>query len=249
MPLRSGKLASVSTEWKSEDSPLRAALHDLATLLVREESLQTVLQRVVELARGGIGECDLASVTYLNDGRAETIVSTDLLAEEIDQAQYEFDAGPCLEAIRRQELVSVPSMADSSEWSEFRNAAMAGGVRSSFSIPLASGDVQVGALNLYGRKDHAFNSVPPDAALLFAEQAATAVWASRTLERTRDVVAHLETALSTREQIGIAVGIVMANEKLSSEEAFAKLVQVSQHRNVKLRDLAMEVSATGATPI
>jgi len=220
----------------------------LGTLLVREESLQTVLQRVVDLARGGIGECDLASVTYLKDGQAETIVSTDLLAEEIDQAQYDFDAGPCLEAIRRQELVSVPSMTEPGEWTEFRNAAMAGGVRSSFSLPLATGEVQLGALNLYGRKDHAFNSVPPDAALLFAEQAATAVWASRTLERTRDVVAHLETALSTREQIGIAVGIVMANEKMSSEEAFAKLVQVSQHRNVKLREIAMEVSATGATP-
>ena len=245
--MRSGKLAIVATKWYS-DSSLRAALHDLGTLLVREESLQTVLQRVVDLARGGIGECDLASVTYLKDGQAETIVSTDPLAEEIDQAQYSFDAGPCLEAIRLQELVSVPSMAEPGEWTEFRNAAMAGGVQSSFSLPLATGDVQLGALNLYGRKDHAFNSVPPDAALLFAEQAATAVWASRTLERTRDVVAHLETALSTREQIGIGVGIVMANEKMSSEEAFAKLVQVSQHRNVKLREIATEVSATGATP-
>src|SRR5258708_18060645 len=130
--------------------------------------------------------------------------------------------------MRRQEVVSVRSMAESSEWNEFRNAALAGGVRSSFSLPLATGDVHVGALTLYGRKDNACKSVPPDAALLFAQEAAAAVWASRTLERTRDVVAHLETALSTREQIGIAIGIVMVNEKISSEQAFTTLVRASQ---------------------
>jgi len=145
-------------------------------------------------------------------------------------------------------VVSVPSIAEADEWTEFRAAATAAGVRSSYSLPMATGDVRVGALNLYGRTDNAFSSVASDAALSFAKTAAAAVWASRTLERTRAVVAHLETALGSRERIGIATGIIMANDKLTPDEAFAKLVRTSQHRNVKLRDVAADVVRTGETP-
>ncbi|MDP9067582.1 MAG: ANTAR domain-containing protein [Actinomycetota bacterium] len=51
-------------------------------------------------------------------------------------------------------------------------------------------------------------------------------------------VAQLEEALLTRTTIGQAVGLLMAQEGLGSEEAFMKLVHVSQNANIKLRDIA-----------
>lgn len=50
--------------------------------------------------------------------------------------------------------------------------------------------------------------------------------------------AQLEEALSTRTTIGQTVGLLMAQEALTSEEAFRKLVRVSQTANVKLRAIA-----------
>lgn len=50
--------------------------------------------------------------------------------------------------------------------------------------------------------------------------------------------AQLEEALVTRTTIGQAVGLLMAQEALTSEEAFAKLVHVSQNANLKLREIA-----------
>ena len=51
-------------------------------------------------------------------------------------------------------------------------------------------------------------------------------------------IAGLREALRTRSLIGQAVGILMADKGLSTEEAFAKLVETSSHSNVKLRDVA-----------
>ncbi len=49
---------------------------------------------------------------------------------------------------------------------------------------------------------------------------------------------QLKEALETRTIIGQATGLLMAQEGLSSEEAFQKLVKVSRNANIKLRDLA-----------
>lgn len=49
---------------------------------------------------------------------------------------------------------------------------------------------------------------------------------------------QLEEALATRTTIGQAVGLLMAQEALTSEEAFTKLVHVSQNANIKLCDIA-----------
>jgi AmiR/NasT family two-component response regulator len=114
---------------------------------------------------------------------------------------------------------------------------------------MATGNVRVGALNLYSRRDHAFNGVPPAAALLFAKQATAAIWATRTQTTTRGVIEHLEHALETREVIGMAKGVIMVNEKVTPDDAFAVLVVASQHRNVKLRDVAAEVVETGVSPL
>jgi len=113
---------------------------------------------------------------------------------------------------------------------------------------MATGGIRVGALNLYGRTDHAFDSAPPEAGLLFAKQAAAAIWGAWTLARTRVLIKHLETALETREVIGAAKGIIMANEKLPSDEAFGVLVRASQRQNVRLRTIAEKTVETGVTP-
>ncbi|MFJ3162866.1 ANTAR domain-containing protein [Streptomyces kanasensis] len=50
--------------------------------------------------------------------------------------------------------------------------------------------------------------------------------------------AQLRTALRSRATIDQAVGIVMAERRVGPDEAFRILVSLSQHTNVKLRDVA-----------
>lgn len=49
---------------------------------------------------------------------------------------------------------------------------------------------------------------------------------------------QLEEGLVTRTVIGQAVGLLMAQEGLTSDEAFERLVGVSQNFNLKVREIA-----------
>jgi hypothetical protein len=65
------------------------------------------------------------------------------------------------------------------------------------------------------------------------------------LDAARAKIANLEIALTTARRIGAAVGIVMAELKLTDARAFEALVKASQARHVKVRDFADEVLLTG----
>ena len=61
-------------------------------------------------------------------------------------------------------------------------------------------------------------------------------------------VEHLRRALVSRDVIGQAKGVLMERFKVTSDEAFGLLVQASQHRNVRVADLAAELAETGDWP-
>ena len=61
-------------------------------------------------------------------------------------------------------------------------------------------------------------------------------------------VENLRIALETNRVIGVAVGIVMARQVCTREEAFELLRSFSQSQNRKLRDIAAQVQYTGTTP-
>ncbi|WP_185749116.1 ANTAR domain-containing protein [Humibacillus xanthopallidus] len=65
------------------------------------------------------------------------------------------------------------------------------------------------------------------------------------LRRERD---HLRVALMTNRVIAAAVGILMALRQLTYDEAYALLLDCSQTRNRKLREVAADVLETGALP-
>ncbi|MEU5841307.1 response regulator [Rhodococcus sp. NPDC047139] len=52
---------------------------------------------------------------------------------------------------------------------------------------------------------------------------------------------QLRTALETRSTLGRAVGLMMATFECDADTAFEKLVAFSQHRNVKVRDIAEQI--------
>jgi AmiR/NasT family two-component response regulator len=58
----------------------------------------------------------------------------------------------------------------------------------------------------------------------------------------------LRQAMGTRETIGQAVGILVERYKVTPTQGFALLVRTSQHRNIKLRDVATKLIETGEDP-
>ena len=80
--------------------PLGEQFAKLAKALLDVDTVADVLQRVMHATLEIVPGAELVSVTMQEDHAFITPFSTDPLADEIDQVQYDVDEGPCLEAIR-----------------------------------------------------------------------------------------------------------------------------------------------------
>jgi hypothetical protein len=203
------------------------------------------LQRLVALATQLVTGCDWAAVTEWPAARPPRshAVSGDT-ARAVDQLQYELGDGPCLVAAADSEVVRVPDLVADTRWPAFAEAAVTQTpARGVLSFHLADRP-QRAALNLYSGTAGAFDDSAVNVAALFAAHARVLLLHAA----SSDKVANLEQALSTSRQIGAAVGILMNAYKITDEQAFALLRTTSQHLNRKLRDVAVDVTETGALP-
>jgi AmiR/NasT family two-component response regulator len=60
-----------------------------------------------------------------------------------------------------------------------------------------------------------------------------------------DNAAGWRAALNSRDRIGQAKEILVERYKVTHEAAFAMLIGASQRRNVKIRDIAEQLTTTG----
>ena len=188
----------------------------------------------------------LRVLAKIEDKQIQVSGHTDDIVPAIDDAQYETGKGPCLDAYRHGGVNRIEFTSEDTRWPEFSRAAAAAGVRSTLSLPMRVGDEQVGALNLYSSTPDRFSETHQRLGLMFAEQAAVAIANTEMFLRVRVMSSQLEEALKSRDVIGQAKGILMATRKITDDAAFECLRAASQHRNVKLRDIADEVARTGA---
>ena len=107
-------LRSESTKLRlSQGRPTLLALTfaDIAQQLYDSDGVEDVLQRIAEAAVATVAGCGMASVTLLEEGTYRTAASTEPQATAVDEAQYNADEGPALEACSVP-LVSAPSFPD-----------------------------------------------------------------------------------------------------------------------------------------
>lgn len=214
-------------------------LHDW---LLSSDALDDFLREIATHVVGEIADGLSCGITvHTSQRRPYTIGSSDGLAQQLDEAQYKADEGPCLQALREGVTVDVPDLADQVRWPNFHREALAIGLSASLSIPMISRGDPVGALNLYGRATGGLTRAEKERAQRFADRASGAIaLAARTAEQ-HNIIEDLQAALTSRTAIDQALGIIMAQQGCTAEHAFALLRQNSQHRNIKLRDLAAEL--------
>jgi transcriptional regulator with GAF, ATPase, and Fis domain len=221
-----------------------AALSALSQFQVSETTVGEALQRIADITQEAIAAADIVGMSMLgDDGRPTTAVYTDPESPAIDDGQYREGKGPCLDAWRNNEVISVPRVQDVADtYPAFSAACQQHGVHSTLSLPMRAGDVAVGALNLYARLPEGFGE--DDASMgrdLGAAGAAVLVNVSA-YWTAFELGAQMQQAMESRAVIEQAKGILMAgNRNLTADEAFKLLRMASQREHVKLRDVAKRV--------
>ncbi|HEX8770457.1 MAG TPA: GAF and ANTAR domain-containing protein [Acidimicrobiales bacterium] len=229
---------------------LSESLDRMAHMVLSDQNLDAVLQYLVGLAEAGVSAVDGVSVTLAATNQMETRHATSDDVFEADKAQYDSQQGPCLEATSTAQIVNTRIDDDHAKWPAFADKAKAAGFTEVLSVPLRMGGGAFGALNLYSRRESGFDAEGSADAQLFASQASVVLSNAAALAAAGLKHAQYEEALTTRDVIGQAKGILMARQACDADEAFDMLRRASQRANRKLRDIAQElVDATVGTGV
>jgi transcriptional regulator with GAF, ATPase, and Fis domain len=213
----------------------------LARSALENESFNSTLQSVVDLACAGVRGCSMAGITLLDRSGPLTAVATSLTAAAVDAIQYRVNAGPCLDSYRRQVINRIDSTDTDERWPEFALNAAAAGVHSTLSFPLVVNGDGIGALNLYAADQSAFDERDERAGAVFATHAAVTLANARAFWRTDDLRRSLETALETRGIVDQAKGIVMARDRCNANDAFDSIRREAQRGNFTVQHLAQQI--------
>jgi GAF domain-containing protein len=221
----------------------QAALSELAGLLMATESFEDLMQRIAELSARTVAGASTCGITLAQDGHVITVASADPLARLLDEQQYELDQGPCLEALSTGVVVSAPDLSRETRWNGYPARALAHDVRAVHSSPLLVNDRPIGALNLYATTTDPFDAAAQETAAQLTALAAATITAAMRHYNEATLTDHLRSALFSRSVIDQAIGIVMATQHCTSDEAFNILRTVSQHRNIPIRQVAADLVA------
>ncbi|MEW5354529.1 MULTISPECIES: GAF and ANTAR domain-containing protein [unclassified Streptomyces] len=210
----------------------------LARRLLAQDSPQATLEEIVSAAVELIDGCEAAGILAVRKGRAVSLAVSGDMVEESDRLQGELGEGPCFDAARRVDGDRMFRISDMTKpqpaWPRYAPAARDLGIGSMMGFLLYTEDEDFGALDCYSTRPGAFTPEDETAGWLLASHAAVAVASARTVDQ-------LEHALETRHAIGEAMGILRERHRLSEDDAFAVLRRISQHHNIKLRDVAQNI--------
>jgi GAF domain-containing protein len=212
------------------------------TLAEGHDDVQAALGKIVRLAVDHLDACEFAGISFVEGRKITSPASSDGVPMTLDRIQSETGEGPCIDAIKEHEVFLTGDLRNERRWPHFSARAFGEtGVTSILAIRLFVEQHTMGALNLYSTLPDAFDESDVALATVFAVHASVAMSAAR-----RE--ADLEQKADTRDVIGRAKGILMAQSGVTDDEAFTMLRGASQRMNVKLRDLAQRIAEQRPTP-
>jgi hypothetical protein len=222
---------------------LSEAFSSLEPHLVEAAPAEEVLEAITGNGIRVVNGAEHAAITRGRPGRFKTVAETDEVPLRVDSIQYELGYGPCIDAIVDNTTYLCGDLAEEERWPGFgKRAVEEVGIQSmlSFRMFLEDDDLIAG-LNFYSGKRDAFDDNDVTVGLLMATHGALAMSALRRGE----TAAHLSRALESNREIGVAMGVLMSQHKISREQAFNLLRITSQHTHRKLSDIAADVADTG----
>jgi len=223
---------------ESDQHQLAVRMAELARQIAGPRSVDDVLADVTAAAVELIPRADLSGVLLLKrGGEFESLGDTHDLAWELDKLQHEFGEGPCSKAALQETIVRSDDLRNETRWPLYAPAAVERGVLGTLSFKLYTADRTAGALNLFSFEAGPWEVEAETIGSVFAAHAAAAILSARHGEQ-------LQSALSTRDRIGQAKGIIMERFGVDDVRAFELLRKLSQESQMKLVDIAQRVVDT-----
>lgn len=192
--LRRTRRAELVADALEQSQTLIAVVGQAIAQLSLAHTLETAVERVVELTGGG----EVAVYLRESDRLALAAASGELAGphEELAERLLELALGPS----RGRGFVVVEDTARDARLAGLEAAVTATGIRRALLVPLVVQDETIGALTVYRRRPRAFREGEEGLLLALSGQLAVAVQNARLHERTKELGAVLERALASERR-------------------------------------------------
>lgn len=193
----------------------------LADTLVAGYDVVDLLQMLVDVCRELL-DADAAGILLADDsGVLEVVASTSEAGRLVEMMQVGAEAGPGIESLRTGRLVTVPVLDGlPTEWSTFRDAALAQGYASTHAVPLRLRETTIGTLNLFRTAPGELSARDLVTAQAFADVATIGILHERAMRENVVVREQLQSALNSRIVIEQAKGVVAHGAGVSIDASF-----------------------------
>jgi GAF domain-containing protein len=222
----------------------QAALAHLAW--TEDSDLARALKGQVAQARAVVPSLLGVSLGWLHEGLTFTFVASSATIATLDAMQY-LDGGPCVDALRQDDLVDVPEVAgilDEDRWQLFSEVVAANGVRATLSLPVLHDEQVACGVNLYAGETHAFEGRHERLADIFGAWVGGAVTNADLSFSTRREAARAPARLQALNRFNEAVGIVAARQGVDTDEARRRIENAAALAGIAPDDLAVAVLKT-----
>ncbi|MEO8698249.1 MAG: GAF and ANTAR domain-containing protein [Acidimicrobiales bacterium] len=218
-------------------------LRILAHLLGDESELENV--RLCEVCAEVTGMSGAGIMLMAGDVPQGSLCTSDKVSAFIEEAQFAFGEGPCVDAYHSDLPVLEPDLANpaTSRWMAFTGPAVDAGVRAIFGFPLHMGGVRLGALNLYRDAPGALTDEQYADALAIADIATRAVLVMQSNAPLGQMATELASGAHFEYVVHQASGMVAAQLGVSVGQALIRLRAYAFGNARPLRAVAEDVVA------
>lgn len=186
-----------------------------------------------------------AGVSVANDTRLLFVTATSQAVIDVENAQQDRQAGPCVEAYLTGRAVMVSDTADLDRWPHYQQAAAAAGFRSVVALPLVLGTERLGSLDVFDGRKRDWTDRDVRSAGILADMATTYIVRAGELDAANRLGEQLQHALTTRIVIEQAKGMLARDHDIDVDEAFEMLRRLSRERRTPLRTIADSIVTLG----
>jgi len=213
--------------------------------LAQEKDSESWTDRLCEVCADVTDMSGAGIMLIADDVPNGSLCTTGTVSAVIEQLQYTFGEGPCVDAYRHDRPVLEPDLAEptTSRWFAFSAPAVAAGVRAIFGFPMRVGAARIGALNLYRDRPGPLADDQHADAMVMADVASQAILAIQAEAPPGTLAAELEAGADLHYATHQAAGMVAAQLDVSVGTALIRLRAHAFGNERTLADLANDVVA------
>jgi hypothetical protein len=188
-----------------------------------------------------------ASISLMHDGSSfGTVGASSELSRRLDEFQFTYGEGPCLDAVRQAEPILVPDLGDPAEqrWPTYAGAVLDEGVRAVYALPVSISSECMGVLDLFRAQPGPLQGVELAGGFLAARMATVPLLdllTTVTADGTGASGLEPDSAALERVEVYQATGMVMDQLNVSAAEALIRLRAHAFARSMTASELSWQI--------